>query len=129
MGRLSNNADPWNNIPIFSNCCSYNFDDAPTSSTPSNWMLPESGFNNPNIHFNMTDFPVPDPPITTKDSWGATSIQMSLSTCLGPNDLCKFVILSFGDVIKEKSFKKGNSVNTTYYTILPVCRRAYKISP
>ena len=39
------------------------------------------------MHFSSTDLPVPDPPITTIDSPGATSSSMPCSTFLGPKAL------------------------------------------
>ena len=39
------------------------------------------------MHFSSTDLPVPEPPITTIDSPGATSRSIPCNTFLGPKAL------------------------------------------
>jgi hypothetical protein len=56
-------------------------------SSPSILIEPLSGRIRPRMHFSSTDLPVPEPPITTIDSPGATSSSMPCSTFFWPNAL------------------------------------------
>ncbi len=54
--------------------------------SPSMKISPASGVIIPRIHFSSTDFPVPEPPITTMPVPGITSRSTPSSTRLAPND-------------------------------------------
>ena len=86
--RESNNAADWNSMPNLVRIRSRSAPCKSTVSSPSMRMLPRSGRARPRIHFNMTDFPVPEPPMTTTDSPLARARFNPFSTTLGPNDLC-----------------------------------------
>jgi len=56
-------------------------------SSPSTLIVPASGWSRPRTHFSSTDLPLPEPPITTSDSAGATSTSMPCSTFVAPKAL------------------------------------------
>src|ERR1700733_6994644 len=54
------------------------------TSSPSTKILPSSARRMPNTHLIITDLPVPEPPITTKDSAAPILRSMPSSTTLSP---------------------------------------------
>src|SRR6185312_9691732 len=84
-GRLSNSAPFWNSMPIPARTCSRSLRGMASRSHPSISISPSSGSIRPRMHFNSTDLPDPEPPITTIDVPGRTSRSMPSSTILGPN--------------------------------------------
>ena len=86
--KLSNNAAPWKSIPIFSWISFF----VPIVSSSSIFIEPQSGVNKPCMHLIKTDFPVPEPPITTKDSPFLISKSTPSSTFFLPNALYKLRI-------------------------------------
>src|SRR5688500_6110211 len=57
------------------------------TSCPSTNTVPSSGSSSPTMCLIATDFPVPDPPITTIVSPSDTSSEKPRRTCLVPKDL------------------------------------------
>ena len=68
------------------------------------FIEPESGTSNPCIHLIKTDFPVPEPPITTRDSPLYKSKSTPHKTCFLPKLLCKFLILILMSLLIYNSF-------------------------
>src|SRR3990167_5154030 len=54
--------------------------------TPSIQISPASGGNRPRMHFSSTDFPVPEPPMTTSEAPSSTSRSTPRKTSLRPKD-------------------------------------------
>src|SRR4051812_31654979 len=53
-------------------------------SRPPIFIDPESGLTIPSILLIITDFPVPEPPMTTSDRPFGTEIVIPFRTCFGP---------------------------------------------
>ena len=62
-----------------------------TISTPSIFIDPRFGFNKPIRHFSKTDFPEPDLPIITRDSFFDRCKFMLFKIILFPNETDKFL--------------------------------------
>ena len=83
----SNRAPPWNSMPNLRMTRRAAAVVEVDVSSPSTGSSRASGAIRPRMHFSSTDLPVPEPPMMTSDSPGATSRSMPCSTFFGPKAL------------------------------------------